>query len=177
MTTDDTLWYRIGRVTPSPTIDWAQVNRWIDDIATLPANLRRTVTPLTNDQLDTTHRPDGWTLRQVVHHVPDSHLNSLVRCKWTLTEERPVIKASDEKRWATLPDVTAVSVGAALDLLESVHVAWVDLLRGLSWAQLQRGFVHPESGPATLAKTVGADAGHGRHHLAHIQRTLDRKDA
>ena len=133
------------------------------------------MTPLTSSQLDTPYRPGGWTVRQVVHHVPDSHLNSLVRFKWALTEDRPTIKAYDEKGWAALPDYQVIPIAHSLDLLESLHVRWVGLLRNLSWTQLQREFVHPESGPVSLAETIGAYAWHGQHHLAHIQHLIERE--
>ena len=168
------LRYPIGlhATTEPPTPE--QVSAWTDDIAALPADLRRAVAPLTDSQLNTPYRADGWTVRQVVHHLPDSHMNSLIRFKWALTEERPVIKAYDEKGWAALPD-TSGPIDHSLDLLTALHARWVDLLRSLSWAQLQCEFVHPESGAATLAATIGVCAWHGRHHLAHIQRLTERE--
>jgi len=172
--TDD-LRYPIGEFAPPETRTPDQVAQWIDEIAALPAALRRTVTPLTPNQLDTPYRPGGWTVRQVVHHVPDSHLNSLIRFKWALTEDRPTIKTYDEKGWAALPDYRVVPIAHSLDLLETLHVRWVGLLRSLSWSQLQREFAHPESGPSSLAGTVGAYAWHGRHHLAHIERLIERE--
>ncbi len=174
MTQTTDLQYPIGKpaATDPPTPE--QVAAWIDDIAALPADLRRTVAPLADSQLDTPYRPGGWTVRQVVHHLPDSHMNSLVRFKWTLTEERPLIKAYDEKGWAALPDCRG-PIDRSLEFLEALHARWVDLLRSLSWTQLQREFVHPESGAATLAATVGMYAWHGRHHLAHIERLIERE--
>ena len=166
--------YPIGEFSPPDTVPLEQVHDWIDDIATLPANLRRTVSALTDDQLDTPYRPDGWTVRQVVHHLPDSHMNSLIRFKWALTEDRPTIKAYDEKGWAVLPD-SREPIAGSLDLLDALHRRWVSLLRSLSGAQLQCEFVHPESGRATLAVTVGSYAWHGRHHLAHIERLIERE--
>ena len=166
--------YPVGEFSPPTPIAQTDVEGWIDDIAALPAVLRRTVAPLTDAQLDTPYRPDGWTVRQVVHHLPDSHMNSLIRFKWALTEERPVIKAYDEKGWAVLPD-SREPIAGSLHLLDALHRRWVRLLRGLSWPQLQREFVHPESGPATLAVTVGAYAWHGQHHLAHIERLIERE--
>ena len=106
--------------------------------------------------------------------MPDSHMNSFVRFKWALTEERPLIKAYDEKAWALLPDSTG-PVGPSLDLLEALHLRWVSLLRALRWSQLQREFVHPESGAAMLAAMVGTYAWHGRHHLAHINSLVERQ--
>ena len=168
------LRYPIGEFSPPDTVPQDRVNDWIDDIAALPVDLRRTVSALSDDQLDTPYRSDGWTVRQVVHHLPDSHMNSFIRFKWALTEDRPTIKAYDEKGWAALPD-SREPIAGSLDLLDALHRRWVSLLRGLSGAQLQREFVHPESGPATLAVTVGSYAWHGRHHLAHIERLIERE--
>ena len=166
--------YPIGKFSPPDTVTPQRVDRWIDDIEALPADLRRVVSALTDEQLDTPYRPDGWTVRQVVHHLPDSHMNSFVRFKWALTEDRPLIKAYDEKGWAELPDCSA-RIACSLDLLDALHRRWVDLLRGLGWPQLQREFVHPESGPVMLAVSVGSYAWHGRHHLAHIERLIERE--
>ncbi len=168
------LRYPIGRFVPGGPVTQDQVAVWIDDIEALPADLRRTVSPLSDRQLDTPYRPGGWTVRQVVHHLPDSHMNSYIRFKWALTENRPVIKAYDEKGWAELPD-SGGPIGHSLDLLEALHGRWAGLLRNLRWAELQREFVHPDSGPSELAVTVGAYAWHGRHHLAHIERLADRE--
>ena len=168
------LRYPIGEFSAPGTVPQDQVDAWIDDIAALPGDLRRTVATLRDDQFDTPYRPDGWTVRQVVHHLPDSHMNSLIRFKWALTEDRPTIKAYDEKGWAVLPD-SRDPIAGSLDLLDALHGRWLSLLRGLSRAQLQREFVHPESGPATLAVTVGSYAWHGRHHLAHIERLIERE--
>ena len=168
------LRYPIGRFSPADPVTPEQVDAWIDDIAALPADLRRTVSALTDEQLDTPYRPDGWTVRQVVHHLPDSHMNSLVRFKWALTEDRPVIKAYDEKGWAALPDYR-MPAAHSIDLLDALHRRQVSLLRGLRWPRLQRDFAHPESGRATLAVTVGSYAWHGRHHLAQIDRLIERE--
>ncbi len=168
------LSYPIGPFTPPDPVIRDHVTAWIDDIAGLPADLRRTVSALTDGQLDTPYRPGGWTVRQVVHHLPDSHMNSLIRFKWALTEDRPVIKAYDEKGWALLPDARG-PIGPSLDLLDALHRRWTGLLGSLTWAQLQREFVHPESGAVGLAVNVGAYAWHGRHHLAHVERLLERE--
>lgn len=168
------LRYPIGRFSVAGAVTRERVDAWIDDIAALPADLRRVVCALTDAQLDTPYRPQGWTVRQVVHHLPDSHMNSFIRFKWALTEERPTIKAYDENGCAALPDYRQ-PVAGSLDLLDALHRRWTILLRGLSWPQLQREFVHPESGPAALAAAVGAYAWHGRHHLAHVERLLERR--
>ncbi len=168
------LRYPIGRYAPPAEITEHQVETWIDEIAALPADLRATVAPLTDQQLDTPYRPDGWTVRQVVHHLFDSHLNSYVRFKWTLTEDRPTIKAYDEKAWAELPDASG-PVGPSLDALEALHTRWEELLRQLTWPQFQLEFVHPKAGPIPLARNVGLYAWHGQHHLAHIERLMERE--
>ncbi len=171
-TTD--LRYPIGRFcAPSPLME-SQVRFWIADLAALPGDVRRVVSGLTDEQLDTPYRPGGWTVRQVVHHLPDSHMNSFMRFKWALTEDRPAIKDYDEARWASLPD-SGGPVGSSLALLEGLHRRWVGLLEGLSWTEMQREFVHPVSGPASLVTTVGLYAWHGRHHLAHIETLIERE--
>ena len=169
------LRYPIGRFEPPSGIDQTQVEKWISDIEALPADLRKTVQGLTDAQLDTRYRPGGWTIRQVIHHLPDSHLNSFIRFKWALTEDEPHIKPYFEDRWAQLPDYSLAPVSASLDLLEALHRRWVVLLRSLTRQDLDRQFIHPESGPANLAETIGAYAWHGQHHLTHIQDTIRRE--
>lgn len=169
------LRYPIGPFRHDGPVTDADLARWIDEIEALPAAMRRAVAGLTEAQLETPYRPGGWTLRQVVHHVPDSHLNSYLRFKWALTEEEPVIKTYDEQRWAELADYRIVPVAMSLDFLALLHARWVLLLRALSPEQLARRFVHPASGPAPLAWHVGSYAWHGRHHLAHITRTRERE--
>ena len=176
MTKDlEKLRYPIGQYEPPTRIDKDQIEQWINEIETLPADLRKTVNGLTDTQLDTRYRPGGWTIRQVVHHLPDSHMNSFIRFKWALTEDRPEIKAYFEDRWAELPDYSVTPVSASLDLLEALHQRWVALLRSLTRRDLDRNFIHPESGPANLAETIGSYAWHGRHHLAHIRETIRRE--
>jgi hypothetical protein len=111
----------------------------------------------------------------VVHYLPDSHLNSVIRCKWALTEDRPIIKAYEERGWAALADYRQVPIAHSLDLLDALHVRWVGLLRSVSWTQLQRVFIHPDTGEASLVETMGAYAWHGRHHLVHIERLIARE--
>ena len=171
-TTD--LRYPIGKFSPPDPITPTEVGAWIGDLEALPDDLRQAVYRLNDEQFDTPYRPGGWTVRQVVHHLPDSHLNSFLRFKWALTEDRPVIKAYDEGQWAELPD-SREPVENSLDLLDALHRRWVSLLSGLTRERLQREFVHPDSGPVTLAETVGEYAWHGRHHLAHILGLIDRE--
>ena len=171
--TPDELRYPIGRFVAPAQWSRADVGRWTDDIAGLPHALRPLVTGLDERQLDTPYRPGGWTARQVVHHLPDSHLNAYVRFKWALTEDEPRIKAYDEVRWAELDDSKATPVEDSLDLLDALHRRWVILLRALGPDALGRRFLHPESGVQTLATTVASYAWHGRHHLAHIERVAE----
>ncbi len=173
--TDEDLRYPIGRFTAPPDVTPAHVASWIDDIARLPADLRRVVAPLTPAQLDTPYRPGGWRVRQVVHHLVDSHVNSFIRFKWALTEDRPTIKPYFEDRWAELADTRETPVETSLTLLDALHERWVNLLRALGPAELHREFVHPESGVVRLDVNIGIYAWHGRHHLAHITRLARRE--
>ena len=169
------LRYPIGHFEPPSRIDQDQIERWIGEIEALPADLRRAVKGLTDSQLDTPYRPGGWTIRQVIHHLPDSHMNSFMRFKWALTEDRPEIKPYFEDRWAELPDYSMTPVAASLDLLDGLHRRWVALLRSLTRQDLERTFIHPESGLVNLPETIGSYAWHGRHHLAHIREAIRRE--
>jgi len=151
-----------------------QQQAFLHDIAQTPAKLRSAVQGLSDAQLDTPYRPDGWTVRQVVHHVPDSHLNSYVRFKLALTEDAPTIKPYAEDRWAELADTKATPIEVSLTLLESLHDRWVRLLRSLTPEQWKRTFRHPEMGPMSLEKTLALYAWHGRHHVAHITELRKR---
>lgn len=167
------LRYPVGRFDHSSDVSHQQLAAWIDEISALPAALRRAVEPLNDDQLDTPYRPGGWTLRQVVHHIPDSHLNCYVRFKLALTEDEPTIKPYDEARWAELPDSRA-PIGVSLSLTEAVHARWTMMLRAMPDADWRRRFIHPDSGPTDLDRAAGSYAWHGRHHLAHITGTVTR---
>jgi hypothetical protein len=141
----------------------------IGEIAAAPAHLRSAVDGLSVAQLDTPYRPGGWTVRQVVHHVPDSHLNAYTRIKLALTEEEPTIKPYEEARWAELPDARTGPVEPSLVLLESLHERWLLLLRQLGPADFERRFRHPEHGRIfVLDEVIALYAWHGRHHVAHI---------
>lgn len=151
-----------------------QQKSFLEAIAQTPAQLRAAVKGLSDSQLDTPYRPEGWTVRQVVHHVPDSHLNAYVRFKLALTEEDPTIKPYAEARWAELADTKATPVEVSLSLLESLHDRWVRLLRSLTAEEWKRTFRHPEMGPMTLEKTLALYAWHGRHHVAHVTELRKR---
>jgi len=163
------LRYPIGKFRYEADVAGTRQREWIDAIAAAPAAFRAAVAGLTPAQMDTPYRPDGWTVRQVVHHVPDSHLNAYVRFKRALTEDQPTIKPYDEARWAELSDTRTVAPAVSLDLLESLHARWVGLLRALAADDYRRTFHHPEHGrPLTLDEVLGMYAWHGQHHVAHI---------
>jgi len=149
---------------------------WLDDIEIFPADLRRVVTPLNQDQLDTPYRPGGWTVRQVVHHVGDSHLNSMVRFKLALTEDNPTIRPYNEAAWADLADYRATPIPLALEFLEALHTRWLLLLRTLGPSDWKRTLDHPEwDRPLPLDTVAALYSWHGKHHLAHITSLLDRE--
>ncbi len=167
------LQYPVGRYTKVSTLTPAQRGECIEQIAAAPALLRRSVAGLDERQLNTPYRPGGWTVRQVVHHVPESHLNAYVRCKLALTEDVPTIKPYDQARWAETPDARG-PVEISLALLEALHQRWVLLLRGIGPDDFARRFHHPESGPMTLDTVVGMYAWHGQHHTAHVTSLRER---
>jgi hypothetical protein len=168
------LRYPIGKLAYSGSLSEDQKQKFIDDIAQTPANLRQAVKGLSDQQLDTPYRPDGWTVRQVAHHVPDSHLNAYVRFKLALTEEEPTIKTYAEDRWAQLPDTRATPVEISLTMLDSLHDRWVRLLRSLGPEDWKRSFRHPELGLVGLEKSLAIYSWHGRHHVAHITSLRER---
>ena len=162
------LQYPIGRFSFPNSSSAAERQAWIREIARAPRELRAAVAGLSPEQLDTPYRPGGWTVRQVAHHVPDSHMNAFVRFKLALTEDQPTIKPYDEARWAVLADA-ALPVDPSLDLLEALHVRWVRLLESMSELDYQRTFVHPESGAWRLDQYLAQYAWHGQHHVAHVK--------
>lgn len=168
------LRFPVGRFRPRPNISAHERDALIEQIAALPAQLRAAVSGLTDDQLDTRYRAGGWTVRQVVHHVPDSHVNSYVRFKLALTEDEPPIKGYDEAAWAELPDARTADVNISLALLEALHHRWTILLRSLADEQFARAFQHPELGLVTLETNLQLYAWHGRHHLAHVTVLRER---
>src|SRR5712692_5875687 len=168
------LRYPIGKFKFPETVSPDDRLKFIDQIEATPARLRAAIAGLSPEQLETPYRPGGWTVRQVVHHVPDSHLNSYVRFKLALTEEEPTIKPYHEDRWAELADARTVPVEVSLALLDSLHRRWVALLRSLAPSDWARTFRHPELGPVTLEKNLALYGWHGRHHEAHITNLRER---
>jgi uncharacterized damage-inducible protein DinB len=150
----------------------ADVRGWIDALAAFPREARAVVAALDDARLDAPYRAGGWTLRQVVHHVADSHLNGYARVRWALTEERPTIKAYHQDGWASLADARGADVAVSLDLIDALHARWCELLRALDAAALARELVHPESGPTCVATLIALYAWHGRHHLDQIRWAL-----
>jgi hypothetical protein len=161
----------VWRTPPAP----ADVSPWIDAIATLPGEARALVAPLAAERLDVPYRAGGWTVRQVIHHLADSHVHGYVRTRWALTEERPAIKAYDQDPWASLPDARGADVALSLDLLDALHARWVALLCALGPAELARELMHPESGPANVATLIALYAWHGRHHLDQVRGLAARE--
>lgn len=168
------LRYPIGKFKWEGQTSDQQRRQHIDEIGAAPARLRDALKGLSEQQLETPYRPGGWTVRQVVHHLPDSHMNAYVRFKLALTEENPTIKPYEEARWAELTDGRTAPVATSLALLESLHHRWVMLLTSLTTADWARTFQHPELGPMTLEKNLALYAWHGKHHVAHITSLRDR---
>ncbi len=168
------LRYPIGKYAEQP-FSATQREEWLLDIRFLPGHLERAIENLDEAQLDTPYREGGWNLRQVVHHVADSHVNAYTRFKLALTEELPVIKPYDEAAWAGLPDVNTVPVNVSVTLLHALHRRWSALLEALGDEAWQRELVHPEHGRRmTLWYLLGLYAWHGRHHTAHITALRER---
>lgn len=165
--------FPIGKQPKAAEFGAEAVRRGIADLEALPVLMRKRVEGLPGADLDRRYRPEGWTVRQVIHHVADSHLNSYARFKLALTEERPTIKPYEEARWAELPDGKSGPIGVSLDMLSGIHARLTALLKSLDETALRRSFWHPESQREVfLFENVGIYAWHGRHHLAHIDLAL-----
>ena len=172
----ESLSYPIGKFKKPLLIKAHHIEVWIDEIVSLPERFSASVTQLTDSQLDTPYRPGGWTVRQVIHHVPDSHMNSYIRFHWTLTENNPKIKAYNEAAWANLAYLDDVAIQTSLDLLSLIHKRWTVLLKSLTRTQLDMTFVHPDDNRSyPLKEVIGSYAWHGNHHLAHIERLKERQ--
>jgi hypothetical protein len=167
--------YPIGRFHRPESVSAEALMKAITTLTEFPARLEEAVSGLTDEQLDSTYREGGWTLRQVVHHVADSHMNAFIRIRLALTEDNPTIKTYEESAWATLADSSA-PVEWSLTLIESLHARLVMLLKSLDDAEWERTFVHPENGSMTIRMTALTYAWHSRHHLAHITEKRARED-
>ena len=170
----DDLRFPVGRFQRPASLTPAQRGTAIDAIVAMPAEMRKAVRGLDNARLDTPYRPDGWTVRQVVHHVPDSHMNAFIRFKLALTEDKPTIKPYDEAAWANLEDARSTPIETSLTLLESLHDRWVRVLRAMSASDFARELNHPENGIMNLDQVLALYEWHGKHHVAHITRLRDR---
>ncbi len=165
------LRYPIGKYQRPQEVTPELVAQWIADISDFPQSVKLEVEGLTDDELNWQYRPDGWTIRQVVHHCSDSHINSMMRFKLALTEDEPVIKPYFEDRWAELPDTKYAPVKWSLSLLEGLHKRWSHLLRNLTEDDLKKVFVHPEHGrKISVGENIALYAWHCNHHLAHIRQ-------
>ena len=169
------LRYPIGKFAYQPTTSPSQRSAQIIAIEKTPTSLRGALHDLSDPQLDTAYRPGGWTVRQLVHHIADSHINSYVRFRLALTEDAPPIKSYDEAKWAELDDARTMPVDVSLALLDSLHRRWVHLLRSMSDDDFKRELVHSENGPMTLERMLALYAWHGDHHVAHITRLRERE--
>ena len=177
MTTSEELRYPVGRMpVPDAALTPDQRERSISIIESLPSRLRAAVAGFTSEEWQTPYRPGGWTIHQLVHHIPDSHINAYTRFKLALTEDDPTIKPYEQAAWAELADTAATPPGVSLDLLEALHRRWVALLRAMPEAAFARTLRHPEHGRSfTLDQMLAQYAWHSEHHLAHITRLVERE--
>ena len=170
------LQYPIGKFTCPKEITQNHISEWIATLETLPKRLESMVEHLSAEQLETPYRPEGWTVRQLIHHIADSHHHSYTRFKWALTEDQPLIKAYEEKDWSSLFDARTAPIQLSLDYLKALHAKIVYLLKGLSEDKLKIYYVHPEGNVnVTVAENIGKYAWHSNHHFAHIEGLLKRE--
>jgi uncharacterized damage-inducible protein DinB len=172
----ENLKYPIGKFTFASPNSSEQVKEWIQSLEDLPAKLKALVADFSEEQLNTPYRPEGWTVRQVVHHIADSHHHSYTRFKWALTEKEPLIKAYEEKNWSNLFDAQTAPIQMSLDYISALHAKLVFLLKGLSSEDIKKKFIHPEGNVAvTLEENIAKYAWHGNHHFAHIEALTKRE--
>lgn len=169
------LRYPIGRFAPPPAYTAETRRQFLAELAACPAELRRATAGLSAPQLDTPYREHGWTVRQVVHHVPDSHMNAYVRHKLAATEEQPAIKLYKEALWAELPEAKSADIELSLTLVAALHARWGAFLGALPPEMFARAFAHPDLGPVTLDQSVAMYAWHSRHHVAQIDALRRRR--
>ena len=168
--------FPIGKFNFDGTPEAEQRKKFIDDIEQTPAALRAAVRGLTPEQIETPYRDGGWTVRQVTHHVPESHMNAYIRFKLALTEDEPHIKAYKEAEWAKLPDNRITPIETSLQLLTALHLRWVDTLRAMQASDFGRTLYHPEHGALPLDRMLAMYAWHSRHHVAHITHLRSREN-
>ena len=169
------LRYPVGKFSRDPNVDAVKRAALIGQLAEAPARLAAAVHGLDDTQLDTPYRPGGWTVRQVAHHVPDSHMNAYIRCKLAVTEDNPAVKTYDEAAWAALADARTGPVTPSITLLRVLHERWVMWLRSLDDTAFARTAEHPEWGKMTVTDFIQLYAWHGRHHAAHVTELRKRK--
>lgn len=170
------LRYPIGHFECPEEITSKQISEWIGVLEDLPVRLESLVNNLTAAQLETPYRPEGWTVRQVLHHIADSHHNSYTRFKWALTEDKPLIKAYEEKEWSNLFDARTAPIQLSLNYITALHAKLVYLLKGLSSEDLKKYYLHPDGNmPVTVEENIGKYAWHSKHHFAHIEGLLKRE--
>ncbi|NJB37478.1 putative metal-dependent hydrolase [Flavobacterium sp. ASW18X] len=172
----ESLRFPIGKFEPPATITDKEITQWIAELEALPTKLEALVASLTNAQLETPYRPEGWTVRQLIHHISDSHHHSYVRFKWALTENTPLIKAYEEKEWSKLKDANDAPIELSLAHLKAVHAKLVYMLKGFSTQDFEKTYLHPEGNVVvSLKENLGKYAHHGNHHYAHIKNLVERE--
>jgi hypothetical protein len=170
------LKYPIGHFSPPEPITEEDIKSYISDIEELPGKLKNLVSNLSEEQLNTAYRPKGWTVKQVIHHIADSHMNAYIRFKLALTEDTPTIKPYYEDKWAELADSKNTSIDVSLKLLESLHERWINLLKSMTKKDFEKSFFHPEHGKEfSLDEVAGMYSWHSKHHFAHIEELKKRK--
>jgi len=173
----DKLKFPIGEFEKPTNITKAQITSWISEIEQFPKQLIELTSQVKPNELQWKYRPNGWTIHQVVHHCADSHMNSFIRFKLSLTEEKPIIKPYSEGEWAELPDVLNVDISASLKIIEGLHTRWTVLLNSLNNTDFKKEFIHPEHGKQfSIAENIGIYAWHSNHHLAHIKQAIKNKE-
>lgn len=170
------LKFPIGLFNPPTQITQDNLNRWISDFESFPQALEQMVSTLSQEQLEWKYRPNGWSIKQVIHHCADSHMNSLIRFKLALTEENPTIRPYYEDRWANLLDSQSSDTESALHILKGVHTKLTILFKSFSENELNRTFLHPEHNKVfTIAYNIGNYAWHSNHHFAHVEQAIEAK--
>ena len=172
----ENLKYPIGKYRVPDPITSDMISQWLQTLEDFPGQLRTMTASLTDEQLDTPYRPHGWTVRQLLVHIGDSHLNSYVRFKWALTEDKPVIKTYSQEGWVSLADVKTLSAAESVGFISAIHERWVKLLKSMTEDHWNRSFVHPETRREVgLKQNLALYDWHSRHHYAHIRNLVDRE--